>query len=149
MDIKAIVQNQEMKDICAKAGIPQEQAQLIANEALQSIIGHFEANPAQMSSLISEQPKSEADYRMRAEIEQNFVQNLIKKVGLPEATAQQVKGAMPNILNQFSGSLSAEAASHPQGIAGAIENIQDLFKSEKDIRASKQAGSNPLDHFLE
>lgn len=149
MDIHSIVQNKNVKDIFDKAGIPQEQAQLICNQALQTIIGHFEENPSQMSSFLTEQPKSEANYQMRAEMEQNFVQNLIKKNGLSEGVAHQVKGALPNILNQVSGSISAAAASNPQGIAGAIENIQDLFKLDQSDMKEKKEGKNPLDHFLE
>lgn len=149
MDIKAIVQNKHVKDIFDRAGIPQEQAHVIANQALQTIIGHFEENPAQMSSFLSEQPKSEAIYQMRAEMEQNFVQNLVQQNGLSEGMAQQVKGALPNILNQVSGSISAAAANNPQGIAGAIENIHDLFKLDQPGMEAKKDGKSPLDQFLE
>ena len=55
---------------------------------------------------------------------------IIKKVGLPESVADQVKGALPGIMNTVTSKLSAEGKNDEGGIAGMLGNLTDMFDGD-------------------
>ena len=138
MDIKDILENETVKGLLSKFGVSEEQAQSVAKQAMSSMQSKFAENPKQMSSLLSENENTEDDHKMAAAVEEDFVQGLIKKVGLPENIAGSLKGAIPGILSQFTGKLSADGKNDEGGIAGIFSNITDMFDGDD----AKNAASN-------
>ncbi len=130
MDIKDILENDTVKGLLAKFGVSDEQAQSVAKQAMSSMQSKFAENPKQMSSLLSENENTEDDVKMAAAVEDDFVQNLIKKVGLPDSIAGSLKGAIPGILSQFTGKLSSDGKNDEGGIAGIFSNITDMFDGD-------------------
>ncbi|HIP32065.1 MAG TPA: hypothetical protein EYG86_04835 [Crocinitomicaceae bacterium] len=138
MDIKDILENDTVKGLLTKFGVSDEQAQSVAKQAMSSMQSKFTENPKQMSSLLSDNENTEDDVKMAAEIEDDFVQNLIKKVGLPDSIAGSLKGAIPGILSQFTGKLSSDGKNDEGGIAGIFSSITDMFDGDD----AKDAASN-------
>lgn len=128
MEIKTILQNDTVKNILTKAGISNDKMEIIAKQAFEVIQNKFEKNPSQMTSLMSGHPKSETDTMMEAEIESDFVQNLVQKVGIPENIAHQVKEILPNVMNQFNGSFSNLGI---QGTPNKMEGLKNIFQDKK------------------
>ena len=60
-------------------------------------------------------------------MENDFLGNLVKKVGLPESVATQVSSSMPAIMQQISGSLSQKGSNSQDGIAGMLSSVTDMF----------------------
>ncbi len=127
MDINDILQNDTVKNILDKVGVSEEQAKSIAAQAMSSIQSKFAQNPKQMSSLLSENDNTEDDIKLEKEVEDDFVSNLIEKVGLPDNIADQIKGAIPGVMSQFTGKLSADGKNDEGGIAGMLGGLTDMF----------------------
>ncbi len=85
-----------------------------------------------MSSLLSANPNTHEDEVMAKEVEDDFIDRLIKKVGIPEGVAKQAKGAIPGILSQVSNKLSAGGGNDEGGIAGMLSNVTDMFDCDKN-----------------
>lgn len=132
MDIKDILDNESIKGLFSKLGVTDDQAKSVANQAMSSIQSKFKENPKQMSSLLSDNENTEDDVKMSSAIEEDFMSGLIKKVGLPEGIADKVKGMMPNVLSQFSGSLSASGKNSESGIAGMLGGLTGFLDADGD-----------------
>ncbi len=130
MNINDILQNDTVKELLSKVGVSEQQAQSIAKQAMASIQSKFSQNPQQMSSLLSENDNTDDDIKLEKEVEDDFVANLINKVGLPDNIADQIKGAIPGVMSQFSSKLSAEGKNDEGGIAGMFSSITDLFDGD-------------------
>lgn len=128
MEIKTILQNNAVKNILIKAGITNEKMEIIAVQAMEVIQGKFDKNPSQMTNILSAKPKSENYNKMEAELENDFVQNLVKKIGISENVAHQVKGILPNVLNQFNSSISKLGI---KGTPNRLEGPKNIFGSKK------------------
>ena len=131
MDINEILQNDTVKNLLAKVGVSEEQAQSIAKQAMSSIQSKFSQNPKQMSSLLSENENTEDDVKLEKEVEDDFVSNLIEKVGLPDNIADQIKGAIPGVMSQFTSKLSSDGKNDEGGIAGMLGGLTDMFGGDK------------------
>jgi hypothetical protein len=105
-------------------------AESVANQAMSAIKTKFNKNPKQMSSLLSENANTEDDEVMAQEVEADFIDRLVKKVGIPEGMASQAKGAIPGILSQVTSKLSAGGGNDEGGIAGMLGNITDMFDGD-------------------
>jgi len=140
MDVNSILENQTVKDLLKKAGISDAQAKSVANQAMSAIQSKFKSSPKEMSSLLSDDPNTPEDESLKASVENDFVTNLTKKVGLSPDIAEKVKGAFPDIMNQFSSKLSASGSNNEQGIAGMFSQIQDLFDGDMDNDGKKDTG---------
>ena len=139
MDIKDILENDQVKGLLSKYGVSDEQAQSVAKEAMASMQSKFAENPKQMSSLLSENKNTEDDNMLASAMESEFVQNLIKKVGLPENVAGSLKDMIPGVLNQFTGKLSSDGKNDEGGIAGIFSNITDMFDGDDAKNAGGKA----------
>ncbi len=147
MDINDILQNDTVKNLLSKVGVSDEQAKSIATQVMSSIQSKFSQNPKQMSSLLSENDNTDDDIKLEKEVEDDFVSNLINKVGLPDNIADQIKGAIPGVMSQFTGKLSSEGKNDEGGIAGMFGNITDLF--DGDDKDGKDDGiSGMLNKFF-
>lgn len=131
MEINSLLQNENVKNILGKAGIPQNKMQDVASQAIAAVQSHITQHPSQMNSLLSAQPNTAQDSSMKAEVEHDFVQNLIQKVGLPENVAKQAKEIIPTVLNQFTGKLSTEGLNSIPGISNAMNAVKNVMGSEK------------------
>jgi hypothetical protein len=138
IDVNDILKNETIQGLLKKAGVSDEQAKSVADQAVNTIKSKFSKDPKKVSSLLSENPNSDDDNVMAAEIENDFLDGLIKKVGLPESIASQVKGAMPGILSQVTSKLSADGKNDEGGIAGLLGNITDMF--DGDNSGNKKGG---------
>ena len=144
IDVKDLLENETIKGLLKKFGVSPEMAESVANQALNAIKTKFKKDPKQMSSLLSENPNTDEDEIMAKEVENDFIDRLIKKVGIPENLANQAKGAIPGILSQVTSKLSEKGGNSEGGIAGMLENITDMFdgndEPEKDGSKKKKSG---------
>lgn len=140
MDVNSILENETVKGLLQKVGVNDTQAKSIANQALSAIKGKYKSNPKQMSSLLSDNPNTPEDESLKSEVESDFVSSLTSKVGLSPEIANQLKGAMPGIMNQFSSNLSASGSNNEQGISGMFDSIKDLFDGDMDNDGKKDEG---------
>lgn len=142
IDVKDLLENETIKGLLKKFGVSPEMAESVANQALNAIKTKFKKDPKQMSSLLSENPNTDEDEIMAKEVENDFIDRLIKKVGIPENLANQAKGAIPGILSQVTSKLSEKGGNSEGGIAGMLENITDMFdgndEPEKDGSKKKK-----------
>lgn len=137
LDVNSILENETVKGILDKVGVSSEQAKGFAEQAMSSLKSKFSDNPKQMSSLLSDNPNTTEDESLKAEVENDFVSRLTSKVGLPDNIAGQLKGAMPDIMNQFSSKLNEKGANNEEGIAGMFGNISDFFDGDLDNDGKK------------
>jgi hypothetical protein len=145
IDVKDLLENETIKGLLKKFGVTPEMAESVANQALNAIKTKFNNNPKQMSSLLSENPNTDEDEIMAKEVENDFIDRLVKKVGIPESLANQAKGAIPGILSQVTSKLSEKGGNSESGIAGMLENITDMFDGDdnepsKDGTKKKKSG---------
>lgn len=140
IDVNDILKNDTVKGLLDKFGVSEEQAKSVANQAVDSIKNKYQKNPKQMSSLLSENDNTDDDNVMAKEVEDDFLDGLIKKVGLPENIADQVKGALPGIMNTVTSKLSADGKNDEGGIAGMLGNITDMFDGDdNDAKDGKKS----------
>lgn len=149
MDVKDLLENETIKGLLKKFGVSSATAESVANQALTAIKGKFDNNPKQMSSLLSENPNTPEDELLAKEVEDDFIERLIKKVGIPEDLAKQAKGAIPGILSQVTSKLSASGGNDEGGISGMLANITDIFDGDskptkKGAQAKKSSGISGL-----
>ena len=140
MDVNSILENETVKGLLKKVGVSDVQAKSVANQAIAAIQGKYKSNPKQMSSLLSDDPNTPEDESLKSEVENDFVSNLTKKVGLSPDIADKVKSALPDIMNQFSSKLSASGSNNEQGVAGMFDSIKDLFDGDMDNDGKKDEG---------
>lgn len=150
MDINTLLENETVQSLLKKFGVSDEQAKSIANQAMSAIQSKFKANPGQMSSLLSDNPNTDDDEKMKAEVEEDFFEKLTKKVGLPDNIASQVKGAMPDIISQFTGKLNESGSNNESGISGMLGNLVDMFDgddqpSQPGSKATKKKSGGFMD----
>lgn len=149
MDVNTLLENETVKSLLQKFGISEEQARSIANQAMAAIQAKFKANPGQMSSLLSDNPNTEDDEAFKAAVEEDFFEKLTKKVGLPDNIASQVKGAMPDIISQFTGKLNESGSNNESGISGMLGNLVDMFDGDdqpaKGSKATKKKSGGFMD----
>ena len=132
MDIKDLLENDAVKGIFDKLGVSEDQAKSVATQAMSSIKSKFSDNPAQMSSLLSENKNTEDDVKMSTAVEDDFVDGLIKKVGLPEGVAGQLKEMIPGVISQFTGKLSKDGKNDEGGISGMLGGLTGFLDSDGD-----------------
>lgn len=133
MDIKDILENDSIKGLFEKFGVSEEQAKSVAAQAMSSIKNKFSENPKQMSSLLSENENTEEDIKMSAAVENDFLDGLIKKVGLPEGVVSSMKGAvLDKIMKQFTGKLSSEGKNDEGGISGMLGGLTGFLDADGD-----------------
>lgn len=130
MDVKDLLENETIKGLLKKFGVSPAMAESVANQALNAIKMKFNNNPKQMSSLLSANPNTTEDEAMAQEVEDDFIERLIKKVGIPESMASQAKGAIPGILSQVTSKLTEKGGNDEGGIAGMLSNITDMFDGD-------------------
>ena len=140
MDVNSILENETVKGLLKKVGVSDVQAKSVANQAIAAIQGKYKSNPKQMSSLLSDDPNTPEDESLKSEVENDFVSNLTKKVGLSPDIADKVKSALPDIMNQFSSKLSASGSNNEKGVAGMFDSIKDLFDGDMDNDGKKDEG---------
>lgn len=141
MEIKSILKNEQVKDILERANIPQDKLEAVANQAINAIKGKIEQHPTQMQHLISGNPTAESNKTMRAEVEHEFVNNLVQQLGISEHVANKITGVLPTILNQFSGKLSLEGLKDIKGIQtdpSAMHNILGSAKKKMKMSLMKR-----------
>ena len=130
MDVKDLLENETIKGLLKKFGVSSAMAESVANQALSAIKTKFNKDPKQMSSLLSANPNTTEDEALAKEVEDDFIDRLIKKVGIPESMASQAKGAIPGILSQVTSKLSEKGGNDEGGIAGMLANVTDMFDGD-------------------
>lgn len=149
IDVKDLLKNETIQGLLKKFGISEEQAEAVADQALNAIKSKFNKDPKQMSSLLSENPNTDKDEVMAKEVEEDFIERLMKKVGLPEGVAEQAKGAIPGILSQVTSKLSSDGKNDEVGIAGIFDSITDMFDGDDDDKKDgKKSGGGFLDKLF-
>ncbi|MFT5780579.1 MAG: hypothetical protein ACI837_003542, partial [Crocinitomicaceae bacterium] len=132
MDVKDLLENEKVKGLLKKFNIPPDKAEGFANQAMNAIKSKFGKDPKQMSSLLSKNANTENDEVLAKEVEDDFTDRLVKKVGLPESAAKEAKAALPGILEQVTSKLSEKGKNDEGGIAGMLGNITDMFDGDDD-----------------
>ncbi len=134
MDINEILQNDKIKDLLDKTGIPKDKVGGVVGQALETVKNKFSENPMQLSSLLSENENTEEDNAFASILENDFAKNLTDKVGLSSDLASKAKTFLPTILDLFKSKLSGN--NNQEGIAGLLGNL-DLG----DIASSFMGGN--------
>lgn len=147
MDINDILKNGQIKELLQKTGISEKQVNSVINTALSSISRKNEENPEQTASLLSSNQNTAQDTAYSNLIETDFVQHLIKKVGLSESTAHQAKQAMPEIIKHVSNSLNARAEKEGTGLEGLISSVFSGFSTNSNS-AEKSTIINSITGFI-
>lgn len=146
IDIKDLLENETVKGLLSKAGVSGDQTKVIAEQAVNSVKSKFEKNPVQMASLLSENDNTEDDEKLKAEVEEDFLQGLMTKAGISESMAGGLKGMIPGILAQITGKLSGSGQNNASGIAGLLGNIggldkvMDMFGGDDSKSEDKSSG---------
>ncbi len=148
MDVKELMENETIKNLLDKFGVSEQQAESIANQAMSAIKSTFNKDPKQMSSLLSEHPNTKEDEAMAKKVEDDFLDRLTNKIGLPKNIADQAKGAIPGLLSQVSGKLSKDGANDEGGIAGMLGNITDFFDGDNEGKDGKKKSGGFLNKFF-
>jgi endonuclease III len=106
MDFNKLLNNDAIKRVITKAGIPEDKLQAVIQQAGSTLQKYASQNPTQCKSLLSPNKNTEADNKFVQGIENDFISNLVAKVGLPEQAAKSLQGIMPQITQQLSNNLS-------------------------------------------
>lgn len=139
INVDDILKNETVQGLLDKFGVSDEQAKSVANQAMNAIKSKFSNNPKQMSSLLSENENTDDDNQLADEVENDFIDRLVNKVGIPESTAKEAKGAFPNILNQVTSKLSQDGKNDEGGIASMFDGISDFFDGDDDNKDGKSS----------
>ena len=135
IDLDDLLKNDTVKDLLKKAGVPEDKAESVAKQAAGSIKAKFDKDPSQMASLMSKNKNTDKDEVLKKEVEDDFLDGLIKKVGLPEGIADQVKGALPGIMEQVSSKLSGGNS------GGIMDTVTDMIGGEDKKDGGKKSSS--------
>lgn len=130
IEVNDLLKNDTVQGLLKKFGVSDEQAASVANQALNAIKSKFNNNPKQMSSLLSENENTDDDNKLAEEVENDFIDRLVKKVGIPESMASQAKGAIPGILSQVTTKLSQDGKNDEGSMAGIFNSITDMFDGD-------------------
>lgn len=141
IDVKDILDNDTVRGVLSKIGVSEDQADKVANQAVNAVKSKFSENPKQMSSLLSDNPNTEDDEKMASSVSDDFVERLVKKVGLPESVADKAKDLMPDVLSQVTGKLSSQGKNDESGISGLLEGITDFFDGDDDTKSGRKKKS--------
>jgi endonuclease III len=139
MNINDILKNEQIAGILKKTGISEKQVNSVVNTALSSISRKNKENPKQTASLLSANENTDEDNAYSNLIESDFVQNLIKKVGLSESAANQVKTVMPQIIKQVSSNVNSKASKEGNGLEDIISSV---FSGFSENSGAKSGGKN-------
>jgi uncharacterized protein YidB (DUF937 family) len=123
MDFSELLNNPQIKGILQKTGVSENKSTDVLKTAMESISSKFKENPRQTTSLLSDNPNTEADNAYSNLIETDFMKHLIQKVGLSESTAQQTKNALPEIFKLISSSANQQAKSNNNGLEDVLNSI--------------------------
>lgn len=137
IDVKDLLKNDTVQGLLKKFGVSEQQAESVANQALSAIKSKFNNNPKQMSSLLSENDNTDDDNKLADEVESDFIDRLVNKVGIPEGVASQAKGAIPGILSSVTSKLSSDGKNDEGGIAGMFDSVKDMFDGDLDNDGKK------------
>lgn len=138
MDFNQILNNDTVKGLIKKTGIPDDKIQAVIKQAASSISKKTSENPVQAASLLSTNPNTAADSALIKAIESDFVKNLIAKVGLPESTANSAKSMIPQ-LTQYASKALQNKGFDLQGLLTSFSKGSQ--KNDLMSSISKLAGS--------
>lgn len=145
MNINEILNNPQIKGILQKTGISENKSSDVLKTAMESISTKFNENPKQTTSLLSDNPNTEADNAYSNLIETDFMKHLIQKVGLPESTAQQTKNALPQIFKLISSSANQQAKSNNSGLEDVLKSV---FAGSSPVKQSTSSSQNGLGSMI-
>lgn len=150
MNINDILKNEQIAGILKKTGISEKQVNSVVNTALSSISKKNKENPKQTASLLSANENTDEDNAYSNLIESDFVQNLIKKVGLSESTANQVKTVMPQIIKQVSSNVNSKASKEGNGMEDIISSVFSGFSENSGAKSNGKNNSivNSITGFI-
>lgn len=111
MDIQSILNNQSVKDILKKVGVNEEQQGKVINQAADLVKSKALSDPKAIASLFSSKPNTSADNALQSGMQNDFLKDLVSKVGLPADIAEKVSGSLPDILKNVTGSKGFDISS--------------------------------------
>jgi len=127
MDLQQLIQGDALRGLMDKLGVSGAQSESVAQEAVKAVKSKYAQNPKQLSSLVSTNPNTDDDNKLAAELEDDFVERLVKKVGLPESVAAQAKGHFPEVLGSITKQLSSSGKNSESGLAGIFGTVTDML----------------------
>lgn len=137
IDFDDILKNDTVKDLLKKAGVSDDKAESVAKEAAGTLKTKYEKDPSQMASLLSANKNTDKDEVLKKEVEDDFLDGLIKKIGLPEGVADQVKGALPGIMEQVSSKFTGGGS----GGGGIMDTVSDMIGGNDSKTTEKKTSS--------
>lgn len=146
IDLGEIMKNDAVKDIFQKIGVPQDKVEAAAEQAATSISGKAAKDPKKMIGLLSPHENTNEENELSNEVENDFVQGLVDKVGIPAGIADNLKGVLPDLLKQFSGPLTEKIASVAGG--SILESVVDMFDGDNDKGDKKKDESGGLGSMI-
>jgi hypothetical protein len=123
MDISQLLNNPQIKGIFQKTGISENKSSEVLKTAVESFSSKFKENPKQTTSLLSDNPNTDADNAYFNLIETDFMKHLIQKNGIPESVANQTKNALPEIFKLISSSANQQAKLNNNGLENVLNSI--------------------------
>lgn len=134
MDIQSLLNNETVKNALEKLGVGEDKYEQIVEQASNAIKSKASEDPKKMSSLMSKNPNSDDDNMFQNLIQNDFVQNLISKVGLSEDQAKGASNILPDIVGNFDiGSIADKIGDFFDGDDNSSTTNQESAKSSGGI----------------
>ena len=125
IDLGDVLKNDTVSDFFQKLGVPQDKVEQVTSLATNSLAGVAAKDPKKMLGLLSANKNTNEEEVLSKEVENDFIQGLIDKVGLPTAVVEKIKNSFPDLVKQFSGPISEKLSSF--GGADMLNKVTDMF----------------------
>lgn len=129
MDIQSILNNQNVKDILNKVGVSEDKQEKVIDQAVDLLKSKALSDPQAITSLFSSQPNTTADNAFQSGLQNDFLKNLVSKVGLPADLAEKVSNSLPDLLKNFSGGKGFDL--------GSLTGVLDAFSGNSSGKGKK------------
>lgn len=129
MDIQSILNNQNVKDILNKVGVSEDKQEKVIDQAVDLLKSKALSDPQAITSLFSSQPNTATDKAFQSGLQNDFLKNLVSKVGLPAELAEKVSNSLPDLLKNFSGGKGFDL--------GSLTGMLDAFSGNSSGKEKK------------
>ncbi|MCO5260569.1 MAG: hypothetical protein M9916_10530 [Crocinitomicaceae bacterium] len=134
MDLTSLLNNDSVKGILSNLGIEESKQSGVINQLTEVIHSKASNNPKELSSLASSKPNTSNDNAFQSAMQNDFVKNLVSKVGLSDTQAKSVAGALPDLMKNIDFnsitsiiSMLSNSSSKKGGLSGMLGGILGGF----------------------
>ncbi len=132
MDLTSLLNNGFVTETLSKLGIDEDKHAGVMEQFNDLMHSKASSSPKQLSSLTSSKPNTAKDNAFQSAMQNDFLKNLISKVGLSETQAKSVAGALPDLLknmdmNTLTNLIGMFSNSKKGGLTGMLGGILGGF----------------------